>query len=316
MEHQIDNKNIGQSALFFLDHLRFTYRDNKNIFFKYIVYSLGRVLTYPYRKVVQFFDTSEERYKQIVKGKKEIKLNILGNKMLLPVADEGLSKDLVLEGIREPNSVKCFFKEYKPNMNTIDLGANLGYYLLMEAKIAKKGTGKIYAVEPNPLTFAYLKKNIKLNRYNGITLMNMAISDKKGTLPFYMSKMWNCSRFVKGDASDIIGVKKMRVDTLDNLFGDKKIDFIRMDVEGYEFNILKGAKKLIKNNPGISIFFEFHAQFFNTPQRKEFVKFLKENNLEVKYLFTGNRNIFAKRTYKDIINARYTTYYLYLTRKE
>lgn len=308
-----DYRSPGKSLNHFLNHLAFTFHDNKVVFFKYLAYSFSRFLSYPFRKISLFLDDSDSRYKRIVFGKKEIMLNVLGNKMLLPVADEGLTKDLIIEGIRERNSVRAFFKEYKPGMNTIDLGANLGYYLLMEAKIAQKGKGKIYAVEPNPFTFHYLKKNVKLNGYNNIKLMNLGISDKKGKLPFYMSKSWNCSRFDKGsDDSDIIKVQQIKVDTLDNLFKGKKIDFIRMDVEGYELNILKGAKELIKNNPGIAIFFEFHAQFFNTKQREEFINFLKENNLRVKYFFTGNKNIFAHRAYKDIRNALYTTYYLYL----
>ncbi|MBI3334498.1 FkbM family methyltransferase [Candidatus Pacearchaeota archaeon] len=308
-----DFRTPAQSTSHFLTHARFCYNDNKIIFFKYLAYTAGRILTYPFRKLAQALDNSDARYRRFIAGKKEVELKVLGNRMLLPTADEGLTRDLIIEGIREKNSVRAFFKEYKPNMNTIDLGANLGYYLLMEAKIAQKGAGKIYAVEPNPLTFNYLKKNVKLNGYKNIKLMNLGISDKKGTLPFYMAKSWNCSRFEKGeDDSDILSIKKVQVDTLDNLFRGKKIDFIRMDVEGYEFNILKGATQLIKKNPGLAIFFEFHAQFFNTKQREEFIRFLRQNHLRVKYFFTGSKNIFARRSYIDIRNALYTTYYLYL----
>ena len=87
-----------------------------------------------------------------------------------------------------------------------------------------------------------------------------------------------------------------------------------MDVEGYEFNILKGATELIKNNPGMGIFFEFHAQFFNTKKREEFIRFLRENRLRIKYLFRGDEKNPQPytRTYKDMRNALYTTYYLYL----
>jgi FkbM family methyltransferase len=319
MDKPEDNKTFVQSLNFFIKHLAFCWKDNKVVFAKYLAYSLGRAISYPIRRAKIASDDGEQRYQRAIKDKKEVKVGILGYNMILPTADTGLTRDIIIDGVREKNSVGVFFKEYRPDMNTIDLGANLGYYLLMEASVRKKynGKGTIYAIEPNPYTFEYLNKNIKLNNYSDIKTMNLAIGEKKEVKPFYLSKNWNCSRFVPGpDTSDIVEVKEMKIETLDNLFAKKKIDFIRMDVEGFEFNILRGAKKLIADNPNIAIFFEFHAQFFTTPQREEIIKFLKDNKLRVKYLFTGDENG-AKmkpysRGYKDIRNARYTTYYLYL----
>jgi hypothetical protein len=149
--------------------------------------------------------------------------------------------------------------------------------------------------------------------------MNLAVSDKKGSAPFYISKNWNCSRFTKGhDTSDITETRKMKIDTLDNLFKGKKVDFVRMDVEGYEFNILRGATKVIAANPKIAFFFEYHAQFFNTKQREEMIEFFRQHKLRVKYLFRGDEDGARMRPfsrgYRDVRNALYTTYYLYLER--
>lgn len=309
-----ESRTIPQRAAYFAKHLKYTYNDNKNIFRKYLIYSLGRALTYPVRRAEEAQDDGEERYQKAIKGKKEVLFSIFGNKMILPVDDKGLSRDLIIEGIREPSSVKVLWRELKRDMHVLDCGANLGYYLLMEAKILKGGKGKLYAVEPNPDAVKYIKKNLKVNGYKGVKVMNLAMSDKQGSAPFYIARGWNCSRFVKGDPSDIVKTKQMKIDTIDHVFKGKKVDFIRMDVEGYEFNILKGAVQTIEDNPGISIFFEYHAQFFNTKQREAFISFLKQNGLKVKYLFRGDeRNPKPwKHSYNDVRDALYTTYYLYL----
>lgn len=315
MDEKAQSRGFFGRVSYFIDHANFLYNDNKSIFFRYLLYTAGRTITYPFRMFSFLADNSELRYRKAIAGKKEVIINILGNKMILPTADEGLSRDLIIEGIREPSSVKVLWRELRPDMNVLDLGANLGYYLLMEAKINKGGKGEIYAVEPNPAAVEYIKKNLKINNYEGIEVKNIAISDKKGTAPFYIAKSWNCSRFIAGqNTSDIVKTIQMKIETLDNLYKNKKIDFIRMDVEGYEFHILRGATKLIENNPGMAIFFEFHAQFFNTKQREEFIRFLKENRLRIKYLFKGTeRNPRPyTRTYKDLRNALYTTHYLYL----
>lgn len=311
-----ESRSLKSRAGHFAKHLKYTFKDNKNIFGKYLIYSAGRALTYPARKRHEQTDDGEERYQRAIKGKKEVAINILGNKMVLPSEDKGLSRDLIIDGIREPSSVKVLWKELKKDANVLDIGANLGYYLLMEAKITRGGKGKVYAVEPNPAAVAYAKKNLKVNGYKNIKVLNLAMSDKKGSAPFYIARAWNCSRFVKGDPSDIVKVKQMKIDTVDNLFKDKKVDFIRMDVEGYEINILRGAVETIKNNPGIEIFFEYHAQFFNTKQREDFIEFLKKNRLRVKYLFRGDEKNPKPNTrgYNDVRNALYTTYYLYLER--
>lgn len=316
-----------------LNHILFLMRDNPVVLMKYLGYAFKRTATYPMRKIREDVRNTyaDKRYHAITNNKQEVILGILGNKMILPVTDEGLSRDLVVDGIREASSVKVLQRELKEDMNVLDLGANLGYYLLMEARILSRGKGKAWAIEPNPEAVKYIKRNLECNNYSGIPVFTLAISDKPGIAPFYISKQWNCSRFIKGDPSDIVKEIPMTLETIDNLFGNRKLepfgygtygqrlDFIRMDVEGYEFNILKGAVKTIKNNPGIAIFFEFHAQFFTTPQRKEFIRFLKENNLHVKYFFGGDDEDpqpyppSSNKGYQDIKNAMFTTYYLYLT---
>ncbi len=294
------------------------WKEDKIIFTKHLFRLGGMIISQPYKKFIRTMEDMEYDIK--VKHREEIRKRIHGSIMYLPTKDVGLSRDLILNGTRENNSVEVFNREFKPHMQTIDIGANIGYYALMEARKVSEGEGRVCAIEPHPKAFSQLKKNMEANKYldkgSKIILMNIGIGEKKESKEFYMSHGWNWSRFKKGEGNDELEeIRVTPLDTLDNLFKNKRIDFIRMDVEGYEFHIFKGASQLIKNNPQIKIFLEFHANHFTKPEREEFIDFLKEHNLEVKYFFSGNRNKFKKREYDDIRNAMYKTYYLLLEGK-
>src|SRR3989338_2808821 len=114
METERKNSNLSESFKYFIKQLKFCYKDNKVIFLKYLSYSLGRAISYPIRKLSSDPEKGDARYRNFIKDKKEVTLNILGNRMILPTADHGLTRDLIIEGIREKNSVRAFFKEYKP----------------------------------------------------------------------------------------------------------------------------------------------------------------------------------------------------------
>lgn len=178
-----------------------------------------------------------------------------------------------------------FIKEVKEGMNIVDIGANLGLYLLLEPHLTK---GNVYGIEPNYNSFKFLQRSVKLNKFKNVKLLNIGISDKKDTIPFYISKKWNWCRFTEG-GDDIVEVKKILVDSLDNLFKNEKIDILRMDVEGYEVQILNGAVNLIQKNPKIKIFMEYHANIFNTQERIGFANWLKEHRLKIKYLIRSNK---------------------------
>lgn len=263
--------------------LKFYWKDNKVIAVKFFFEIIKCGILKPYN--LNKAKKEELIFQEAIQGKKELIKEIPYNekvksKIILPAKDRGLTKDLVLKGIREPTEVKLFIQEVNPNMNIIDVGANLGYYVLLECKLTK---GQIYGIEPNPQAFEYLKRSVKLNGYKNVKLFNIGINDSKRVLPFYISKKWNWSRF-DNPREDIIETKKIQTDNLDNLFGDKKIDLIRMDVEGYELNILKGINKIIKKNPNLILFLEFHGDMFDTSEKKEFINWIKEKGFEIRFL--------------------------------
>jgi len=160
----------------------------------------------------------------------------------------------------ENNIVTHIVNNIHENDVVIDIGANIGYYTIQFAK-KTSSKGKVLAIEPNPTMYKELLYNIKLNNYNNILLDDSALNDQKGSADFYIpriGKEGHASLFpnVSFEVSEKI---KVNLDTLDDIL-DKyqinKVDLIKIDVEGAELSIFKGAKKLLSSKFKPKIYFE------------------------------------------------------------
>lgn len=135
----------------------------------------------------------------------------------------------------------------------IDVGANQGEYSLWAArKVGSKG--KVVAFEPMTQLFEQLTENIRLNKSfkNTISPVKLGLSDKKGEVTLYASEdsnegtntIYNTDKFS-------IELGKIQLDTLDEQLDNLKINtvnFLKIDVEGAELQVLKGAVNTLKNN--------------------------------------------------------------------
>jgi FkbM family methyltransferase len=144
-----------------------------------------------------------------------------------------------------------FFNSYvKKNDKIIDVGANIGTITLTCAIKTGKG-GKVYSIEPNPITFKYLQSNIKLNNTNNVKTYNYAIGNKKGSVDFAIVHSDVCSKVIeKGFTNDLITQRnKIQVPmiSIDELgLNEEEFSLLKIDVEGYEKFVILGAKNIIK----------------------------------------------------------------------
>lgn len=130
-----------------------------------------------------------------------------------------------------------------------DIGANIGYYSLLLGHEFNKA--KIYAFEPIPDTFKFLKKNIILNDLENIKAFNFGFGSKEETLPFYFYKegSGNASarELNKKEKNEVIKCKIKRID--DFVKKEKiKIDLIKCDVEGAELFVFQGGEGVLKKS--------------------------------------------------------------------
>lgn len=148
-------------------------------------------------------------------------------------------------GVYEADYMRLLASLVKPGETVVDLGANEGYLsLFLAMKVGPKG--HVYAIEPNMNNVLALEANIKLNALTNITIIPKAVSDKAGHFQMYGDRAWG-SLYRQSNITN--STYLVKVDTLDALYKDhmdnSRIALIKMDVEGSEIRVLRGAQKLI-----------------------------------------------------------------------
>ena len=182
---------------------------------------------------------------------------VFGNKLFL--SKKGLGLTVSHYGTYEKSESKIMEEEIKVGNIVVDVGANIGLHTLNMARIVGN-TGQVFAFEPDPSNFKILEKNVKVNNYQNIILEQKAVGDKHGRTTLYQSehpgrhRIFPLTKQAKGQI-------QVELTSLDKYFTDSnlanKINFIKIDVEGFEFSVLKGMKNILKNNKKIKMIFEF-----------------------------------------------------------
>ena len=120
------------------------------------------------------------------------------------------------------------------------VGANIGWYTLICAKKAGE-SGKVYAFEAHPGTFQYLIKNIRLNSLYNIRLFQSALGADHRKIRFSDDERDDMNRVISS------GGMQVNVNTLDSFpIHEPQIELLKIDVEGFELFVLKGATELLK----------------------------------------------------------------------
>ena len=219
--------------------------------------------------------------------KKENFKKIHGNEFVYFFNDT-IAKEINIHGIYEKEEIEVLSKLINFKDHVVDIGANIGNHSIAYSKISKK----VYAFEAHPRTFEILKFNI--NKYKNIKIYNIGISDKKGLLYFKKVNSTN----IGGKRLSKIGSIKSQINKLDNIIKlDKKIRLIKIDIEGHEYEALKGMKRLLKNNNSL-ILQEFCEDSIS--KRKKIINFLKENQYLHSYYFSKEKK-FSNRAYLDLL---------------
>ena len=219
-----------------------------------------------------------------IKPKSNI-LEINGYKMKVMKGDPGISQELQTFGTHEPLSTKLISDLLKKGMTCLDIGANIGYYVLLESKIVGN-EGEIIAIEPSPPNYNCIKENLELENTSNVKAYNFAAGDTEGEIRFFVNKRSNgCKVLLENEKppnrpGTIIKVPVRKMDIFLNELKIKKIDFVRMDVEGYELNIFEGMENVIKKSKPI-VQLEVHKGRMGIENTKKFFQFFKNNGYKV-----------------------------------
>jgi len=146
-----------------------------------------------------------------------------------------------------------FLRSYlKPEMTLVDVGANIGEITLFAAK--RLGGGRVVAFEPMPRVFAQLSYNVALNGFTNVELFNAGLYQENSSLPLYVKEDRPYGRTNEGVTSLFssgqgVPVAKVPLRKLDEVVQEsalERLDFLKIDVEGAELMVLRGAEESIR----------------------------------------------------------------------
>jgi len=166
--------------------------------------------------------------------------------------------------------------------------------------------GKVYAIEPVPDNVDLLKRNIELNKYTNIEVYQLAIGSKDGLAPCYIAKARNLSTLIKqishAEKGGYVKEIEVKLTTIDDFLKDKPYpNKIRMDVEGYEYEIIKGMNETLEACLPLEIFIEFHFDLLGKEKSLEILRILKEADFEISDI-TNEQRLVGARQHRFLAN--------------
>ncbi|MEM7162579.1 MAG: FkbM family methyltransferase [Bacteroidota bacterium] len=188
---------------------------------------------------------------------------------------------------KEKNDIQLYSRMIGQNDCILDIGANTGLYSLIAA--SKSASCKVIAFEPNPINTERLKKNIHLNSLKNIEIEKYALGEDDGEIDFFVPKdneISDTSSAVK-EFSELtyggrkewkpIKIEQLSIDSYIERKKLEKVSFIKIDVEGYELFVLKGAQHTIRTyQPNLLV-----EVFLNEENRAFFSNFIQEYQYEI-----------------------------------
>jgi FkbM family methyltransferase len=136
----------------------------------------------------------------------------------------------------------------KPGMTVIDVGANAGVYTFSAATRVGSG-GKVIAIEPFPACVSYLKETCRVNEFDWVKVYGAAASDRAGQIRLSVCGASELNEVIAEDVAVEPGqAVEVACLTLDSLIDTEQltaVDFLKLDAEGHEINVLRGAQRLL-----------------------------------------------------------------------
>ena len=151
------------------------------------------------------------------------------------------------QGCPEPETIALLERVLKPGMVFVDVGAYVGQFTILASRLVSLG-GTVHSFEPTPDVFKQLRRNVLSNRCSNVRCNDLAISDTTGHADLFIypgSHNQNSLRELVPSASPSIRVKVGTLDDYGPFETLQRIDVIKLDVEGNELPVLRGATHLL-----------------------------------------------------------------------
>lgn len=195
-----------------------------------------------------------------------------GHLMLVDGADTGIVPHLIRDGWFDRNLTNVIGSLLKPGMTFIDIGANFGTYTLFGAgRVGEHG--RVIAIEASPAIAALLHESVLMNGFaDYCDVLRCAAGAEEGTVLLHQfatrkgssTMLAHIAEVAQAEYGETITAQQVDCRTLDSIVEDlalERIDLVKIDVEGVEYEVLRGARAaLIRHRP--RLVFEWHSSFF------------------------------------------------------
>jgi len=160
----------------------------------------------------------------------------------------------IYSGLYDFSEMAYLLHTLRPGNLFADVGANIGSYTLLASAVCH---ARSICFEPIPSTFSRLEKNLQLNHLENLVIpKNLGVGDKSGIIRFSLNE--NCCNHVLREDEKEKGLE-VKVITLDEILGNDCPNLIKIDVEGFEQPVLKGARGILQDPTLHSIILELNG---------------------------------------------------------
>jgi len=239
-----------------------------------------------------------------------------GIKMVTPLGFRGARS--YSAGTYEEYLTNLVSRTLQPAMTAVDVGALVGYYTLIFAKLVGR-QGHVFAFEPEPVSFGYLQRNIELNSFVNIEATPAAVADCSGNRLFIPS----CTRSIgpiggtlatqQDNPKEGINVPIISLDDFFSSCGWPRIDLVKIDVDGAEPLVLKGMNELNNRNPHLQLVMEIDPNWMHQQGNtyRHFIDMLLRMDFKAGYIAEQNSHFSLIEGFpvsKDHYNVLFTKF--------
>ena len=179
-------------------------------------------------------------------------------------------------------SERAFFTRHiRPGMRVVEAGANLGVFTLLFSKLVGS-EGKIFAFEPDSVLHAALLKNLERNAARNVVPIPRALGARTARLALKTYGLNSGDNRLCDDPSET-GAIPVEVVTMDEALAGERVDFVKLDVQGWELEALRGMSRILADNPGVRLFVEFWPYGLRRAGGNplDLITFLQDNHFRV-----------------------------------
>jgi FkbM family methyltransferase len=200
--------------------------------------------------VLSFLCSLEFRQRGVLEeGGGAVELVTFGTvELYVPRDDPDIGSRMLRRGAHQPYLAALLRRILSPGMTFVDVGANIGYFSLLGAQIVGE-VGRVLAIEPGERNCRLIHRSVVRNQLRNVHLHPYAISDQQGALT-YLAQGSNGTIADLDATTDVPpGGRLVSTTTLDNLLaGLDRVDVIKLDVEGAEARVLRGAARTFQQH--------------------------------------------------------------------